>query len=427
MNDQHETTERKRCAIYTRKSTDEGLDKDFNSLEAQFDACAAYIRSQASKGWTIIDKHYDDGGYSGGNTNRPGLQQLLKDINNGEVDVVVVYKLDRISRSLRDFTELDGIFSRHGASMVSVTQQIDTSTSMGRMIVNLLMSFAQFEREMTSHRVRDKMSASRKKGMWTGGIVPYGYRSVDSKLVVDPENAPKVLYAFQQYADNRSYLETARKLNERFGYHHGSRRWNVMHVKTLLNMAWPAGRVRDGKTGEIFVGQHEAIVPFELWLSVQQEIASRRKTLQTARCESSAPLKGLIKCGYCGCAMVPTHAGKKRPGHSNFHYYRCDNTHKHVTEDCPLKNISGAAIEEPIFNLVERLITNEHFLNLVSDPEEVAELRKLAENKVGLIKTMTRVELRRLAQLFIREVRVRKDGIDLVVRGDGFKKLMGKE
>ncbi len=138
-------------------------------------------------------------------------------------------------------------------------------------------------------------------------------------------------------------------------------------------------------------------------------------------------LKGLLKCGYCGCAMIPTYSGKKVPGRGTFHYYRCNNTHKHVTEECQLKNISGAAIEEPIFNLVEKLITNEYFLNLVSDPEEVAELRKLAANKVSLIKTMTRVELRRLAQIFIREVKVRKDGIDLVVRGDGFKKLMGKE
>ena len=427
MNEASEKVTAKRCAIYTRKSTDEGLDKDYNSLEAQFDACAAYIHSQSGKGWTIVDKHYDDGGYSGGNMNRPGLQELLKDVNEGKIDVVVVYKLDRISRSLRDFTELDGIFSRHGASMVSVTQQIDTSTSMGRMIVNLLMSFAQFEREMTSDRVRDKMAASRKKGIWTGGVIPYGYKSIDSKLVPDPENAPKVLYAFQRFAITRSYLETSRELNEKYGNHHADKRWNVMHVRTLLNMAWPAGRVRDTKTGELFEGQHEAIVPFELWLTVQHEIESRRKGHQTARSESSAPLKGLLKCGYCGCAMIPTYSGKKVPGRGTFHYYRCNNTHKHVTEESQLKNISGAAIEEPIFNLVEKLITNEYFLNLVSDPEEVAELRKLAANKVSLIKTMTRVELRRLAQIFIREVKVRKDGIDLVVRGDGFKKLMGKE
>ena len=422
-----EKVQTKRCAIYTRKSTDEGLDKEFNSLEAQFDACAAYIQSQSGKGWKLIDKHYDDGGYSGGNMTRPGLQELLRDVNNGDVDVVVVYKIDRISRSLKDFTELDGIFTRNHVSMVSVTQQIDTSTSMGRMIINLLMSFAQFEREMTSDRVKDKMAASRKKGMWTGGIVPYGYRNVDRKLLVDPGNAPKVRFAFERYAVNASFLQTSVELNNRFGNHHDDMRWNVMHVRTLLKSAWPAGRVRDTKTGEIFDGQHEAIVPFELWLSVQRMIEGRKKRYEGARCESKAPLRGLIKCGYCGCAMIPTYSGKHIPGRKTFHYYRCDATHKHKTETCELKNISGAAIEEPVFNLIEKLITNEYFLSLVADSGEIAELRELAGRKAGIISSMTKGELGRLAQLFIREVKVRKDGIDIIVRGDGFKKLMGKE
>ena len=168
---------------------------------------------------------------------RPALQQLLRDVNDGKIDVVVVYKIDRISRSLKDFTELDGIFTKNHVSMVSVAQQIDTSTSMGRMIINLLMSFAQFEREMTADRVRDKMAASRKKEMWTGGIVPYGYRNVDRKLVVDPENAPKVLFAFERYVVNQSFLQTANELNDRFGDHHANTRWNVMHVRTLLKQA----------------------------------------------------------------------------------------------------------------------------------------------------------------------------------------------
>ena len=185
------SNEYKRCAIYTRKSTDEGLDKDFNSLEAQFDACVAYIKSQAGHGWQLVNRHYDDGGYSGGNTNRPALQQLMKDVADGRIDVVVFYKIDRISRSLSDFMEMTKLFARYNVSIVSVTQQIDTSSSMGRMIVNLLMSFAQYEREMTSDRVRDKMAAFRKHGIWTGGIIPYGYKSENRKLVVDPERAPE--------------------------------------------------------------------------------------------------------------------------------------------------------------------------------------------------------------------------------------------
>ena len=202
--------EYKRCAIYTRKSTDEGLDKDFNSLEAQFDACSAYIKSQTSHGWQLINRHYDDGGYSGGNTNRPALQQLMKDVADGRIDVVVVYKIDRISRSLSDFMEMTKLFSRYNVSIVSVTQQIDTSSSMGRMIVNLLMSFAQYEREMTSDRVRDKMAASRKRGMWTGGIVPYGYKTVDRKLVIDTERAQEVLFAFERYDALKASLRRQR-------------------------------------------------------------------------------------------------------------------------------------------------------------------------------------------------------------------------
>ena len=186
MDNQQEPTIPKRCVIYTRKSTEEGLDMDYNSLEAQFDACSAYVRSQIGKGWTLIDKHYDDGGFSGGNMNRPALQVLLKDVAEHNVDIVVVYKIDRISRSLADFTELTRLFEKHGVSLVAVTQQIDTSTSMGRMIINLLMSFAQFERECASDRVRDKIAATRKKGIWPGGLPPYGYKNVDKKLIPDP-------------------------------------------------------------------------------------------------------------------------------------------------------------------------------------------------------------------------------------------------
>lgn len=167
----------KRCAIYTRKSTEEGLDKEFNSLEAQFDACAAYIHSQAANGWELIDSHYDDPGYSGGNMNRPALQVLLRAVREGKIDVVVVYKMDRISRSLADFMELTKLFEQHKVSVVSVTQKFDTSTSMGRMMLNMLMTFAQFEREMTSDRIRDKMAATRKKGMWTGGVCPMATRA----------------------------------------------------------------------------------------------------------------------------------------------------------------------------------------------------------------------------------------------------------
>ncbi len=174
-----QNTETKWCAVYTRKSTDEGLDSAFNSLDAQYDACSAYVKSQVGMGWRLVEKKYDDGGYSGGTMNRPALTELLKDIEAGQINVVVVYKIDRLSRSLCDFTDLSKLFERHGVSFVSVTQQIDTSNAAGRMMLNILMSFAQFEREMTADRIRDKIYASRKRGMWTGGPTPYGYKLVE--------------------------------------------------------------------------------------------------------------------------------------------------------------------------------------------------------------------------------------------------------
>ena len=175
---------RVRCAIYTRVSTDHGLDQDFNSLDAQRDGAQAYIRSQAHAGWTLSRGHYDDGGYSGGSTDRPGLQQLLTDVKAGRIDVIVVYKVDRLTRSLADFAKLVELFDAHGVSFVSVTQQFNTTSSMGRLTLNVLLSFAQFEREVTSERIRDKIAASKRKGLWVGGMVPLGYESRDRKLIV---------------------------------------------------------------------------------------------------------------------------------------------------------------------------------------------------------------------------------------------------
>ena len=195
-----------RCAIYTRKSTDEGLEQDFNSLHAQREACEAYVRSQASEGWIAKAAEYDDGGYSGGSTNRPGLQQLLTDIRRGEVDVVVVYKVDRLTRSLSDFAKIVDQFDSHKVSFVSVTQAFNTTTSMGRLTLNMLLSFSQFEREITAERIRDKIAASKAKGLWMGGRPPLGYDGVGRKLVINPEEADLVRHIYQRYLELGSVL-----------------------------------------------------------------------------------------------------------------------------------------------------------------------------------------------------------------------------
>src|SRR5438552_4409557 len=204
-----------RCAIYTRKSTEHGLEQEFNSLDAQREACEAYIRSQASQGWKVLAQPYDDPAYSGGNLDRPALKKLLADIEAGKVDVVVVYKIDRLTRSLADFAKLVEAFDARSVSFVAVTQQFNTTTSMGRLTLNVLLSFAQFERELSSERVRDKIAASRRKGKWTGGTVPLGYDGRDKKLVVNKIEAETVRTIFQIYVDLKSFSKLVTELDRR--------------------------------------------------------------------------------------------------------------------------------------------------------------------------------------------------------------------
>src|SRR5246500_2948272 len=194
-------SDRVRCGIYTRVSTDQGLDQDFNSLDAQYDAAQAYIRSQAHAGWTLIRSRYADGGYSGGSTERPALQRLLADVKARKVQIIVVYKVDRLTRSLADFAKLVELFDAHGVSFVSVTQQFNTTTSMGRLTLNVLLSFAQFEREVTAERIRDKVAASKRKGLWVGGPLPLGYHMNDGKIAVAEDEAERVRLIYRRYLE----------------------------------------------------------------------------------------------------------------------------------------------------------------------------------------------------------------------------------
>jgi DNA invertase Pin-like site-specific DNA recombinase len=204
-----------RCAIYTRVSTDQGLEQDFNSLDAQYEASQAYIRSQVHAGWTLVRSQYDDGGFSGGNTDRPALQRLLQDVQAGKVDIIVVYKVDRLTRSLADFAKLVELFDQHDVSFVSVTQQFNTTTSMGRLTLNVLLSFAQFEREVTSERIRDKIAASKRKGLWVGGMVPLGYRLNEGRLSIAEDEAEIVRMIFQRYLALGSVNRLVLELRER--------------------------------------------------------------------------------------------------------------------------------------------------------------------------------------------------------------------
>ncbi len=292
-----------RCAIYTRKSTEEGLEQDFNSLHAQREACEAYVRSQAGEGWIVNAADYDDGGYSGGSTNRPGLQRLLTDIHRGEVDVVVVYKVDRLTRSLSDFAKIVDLFDRHKVSFVSVTQAFNTTTSMGRLTLNMLLSFSQFEREITAERIRDKIAASKAKGLWMGGRPPLGYDGIGRKLVINAEEANLVRHIFQRYLELGSVLMLAVELKAR---EIRSKRWTnkggvqvggsffsrgaLYHL--LANPVY-RGIIRHGEL--LYENSHPAIVDEVTWAAVRAKLDANVPDLpSTPRLAATSLLRGIL-------------------------------------------------------------------------------------------------------------------------------------
>jgi site-specific DNA recombinase len=316
----------KRCAVYTRKSSEEGLEQDYNSLHAQREACEAFIKSQAGEGWRLIKIAYDDGGYSGGSTERPALQQLMAGIREGSIDVVVVYKVDRLTRSLADFARMVELFDAHRVSFVAVTQQFNTTTSMGRLTLNVLLSFAQFEREVIGERIRDKVAASKRKGIWMGGVRPIGYDVDERKLVSNESEAKVVRNVFERYLELGSVRLLKRDLDRRGivsaarsswkGNIRGGKSFSRGALYSLLSNPIYVGEIRH--KDERYPGLHKAIVSRELWERVQQQLLSRavrsgdgRKT-EAPRCplagklfdESGEPLyvqgaaKGRRRDGY---------------------------------------------------------------------------------------------------------------------------------
>ena len=301
---------RLRCAIYTRKSSEEGLDQEFNSLDAQREACAAYIASQASLGWKLIPDFYDDGGISGGTIERPALQRLLKDIRDRHVDVVVVYKIDRLTRSLMDFSRIVEIFDASSVSFVSVTQAFNTTSSMGRLTLNVLLSFAQFEREVTAERIRDKIAASRAKGMWMGGRIPFGYQVHDRKLIVDPVEASHIRQIFQRYLALGSVRKLADEVNrEKIGRSTGPdfTPWTRGKLYYLLTNQIYVGKVRHHKRH--FDGDHEAVIDADQFERVQVRLSQQAPNRDKPSANGTEPhlLTGLL-FDETGDRLSPTHA-----------------------------------------------------------------------------------------------------------------------
>jgi len=350
-----------RCAVYTRKSSEEGLDQSFNSIDAQQEACRAFIQSQKHEGWIALPKRYDDGGFSGGTLERPAIQELLSDIKDGNVDSVVVYKVDRLTRSLADFAKMIELFDARKVSFVSVTQQFNTTTSMGRLTLNVLLSFAQFEREITGERIRDKVAASKKKGMWMGGLVPLGYDGVGRRLVINDGEAEIVRTIFQSYLRIGCLSKLKRLLDQREirskvrttpgGRTTGGRPFSRGALSHLLNNRIYLGEVTH--KGDCYQGQHDAIVPRELWDEVAARLNGNNRAHRSGKSVSTPSMLTGKLFDTKGVRFTPTHAVKNG---KRYRYYTSQAAVQNSAEKPSIKRFPAHQLDHLVLAQIRELL-----------------------------------------------------------------------
>ncbi len=401
---------------------------EFNSLDAQREACEAYVASQRAEGWLLVSDRYDDGGFSGGTLERPALKRLLGDIEASRIDVVVVYKIDRLSRSLMDFSRLVEVFDRQNVTFVSVTQSFNTTTSMGRLTLNVLLSFAQFEREVIGERIRDKFAASRRKGMWMGGWAPLGYEVKDRKLVVNEQDAKLVRSIFQRFLKTGSATILARQLiQEDVRNKYGKLIDKGILYKLLNNPVYIGEAVHKGAS---YPGEHTAIIDRKVWDKVQAQFqVNPRKRAGTVRSQTPSLLKGII-FGPTGVAMSPSHTRKSG---RLYRYYVSQAVLKEAAADCPLGRVPAAEIEKIVIDQVRTMLRS---------PEIIVQTWRRARKTS---KTLTETDVRsalfefdrlwnelfpaeqtRIIQLLVERVDVGTDGVDIELRVDGITSLVGE-
>ena len=415
-----------RCAVYTRKSSEEGLEQEFNSLHAQREACESYIASQRSEGWVLVRDQYDDGGISGGTLERPGLKRLLADIEDGLVDVVVVYKIDRLSRSLMDFSKLVEVFDRNSVTFVSVTQSFNTTTSMGRLTLNILLSFAQFEREVTAERIRDKVRASRMKGMWMGGCPPLGYEVKNRKLVENPADAAHVRWVFARFIEIGSGTVLARELAERGVTTSRGHRIDKKFIYRMLN-----NRVYIGEAvhkGTSYPGEHESIIDRETWDQVHAILTeSPRKRAARTRADTPAMLRGLLY-GPDGAAFSPTHT---RKGGRLYRYYVSQTVLKHGAGSCLIGRVPAGEIEAAVIAQLRAVFRQPE---IVAGTWKAARAKDFVISEVEVREALTRLdplwdeffpaEQARIVTLLVDRVEIGTDGLNVRLRMDGLTGLV---
>ncbi len=409
-----------RCAIYTRKSSDEGLEQDFNSLDAQHEACAAYILSQASEGWKLLPDRYDDGGISGGTLERPALQRLLRDVGEGRIDIIVVYKVDRLTRSLLDFSKLVEAFDAAGTSFVSVTQSFNTTTSMGRLTLNMLLSFAQFEREVTAERIRDKIAASKAKGMWMGGTPPLGYRPEGRSLAIVEEHAAIVRDIFARYRRLGNVRHVAEELASEGiatpprmtakGRSYGACAFTRGQLYTILRNPIYAGDI--AHKGRIHAGNHPPIIERGDWDAVQRQLADNIKGARAIREKNASLLSGLLFDAK-GQRLIAVHTAK---GKLRYRYYVSKAKH-HRLEDpsIPPLRLPATEIEQVIRNELDVMLGDPlrmiQKLKLPAEPDTIDAIMRAAAAMRCKLRTDGYVFVRKLIDRIV----VRADRIELTL------------
>jgi DNA invertase Pin-like site-specific DNA recombinase len=415
-----------RCAVYTRKSTEEGLEMEFNSLDAQREACEAYVASQKAEGWLLLPDRYDDGGFSGSNLERPALQQLIVDIEARRVDVVVVYKIDRLSRALMDFAKLVEVFDRNDVTFVSITQSFNTTTSMGRLTLNILLSFAQFEREVIGERIRDKFRASRSRGMWMGGHPPLGYDVKDRKLIVNEAEAAIVRTVFERFLRVGSATILARSLAAEGVLTKRGRPVDRGYLYILLNNRTYIGEAVH--KGTAYPGEHQPIITRELWDKVHAILqeSPRRRAAKTRGYKIPAPLKGLL-FGPDNRAFTPAYT---RRGNRLYRYYVSTGVIKRGPEACVIRRVPAAEIEAAIIDQVRALVqTPEIIVRTWKEARRhdggIAEdeVRTALAEFAAIWDELFPAEQARLIQLLVERVEIKPDGLTILLRTEGLVSL----
>lgn len=410
-----------RCAIYTRKSTEYGLEQDFNSLDAQREAGEHMIASQAGNGWILVHDRYDDGGYSGGTLERPALQRLMGDIRAGNVDLVIVYKADRLCRSMAKFYTLIEFFEAQGVSFVSVTERFDTSTAMGRLFVNMLQSFAQYEREQTSDRVKDKVAAAKKHGLWTGGPPPFGYKPVDKKLTIVDHEARIVRKVFHGFVNCGSATQLAKEFRAEGIVNRSGNLFTKVAISKILNNKIYLGLV--AFKGEVYEGQHKEIVSQRVWDQAQSIFKEHpRKRAGRSRARTPSLLKGIIY-GPDGAAMSPHHT---RKGQKLYRYYTSQTILKHGAGACVPGRIPAPDVEDIVLHQIKMMMrssdltvgTTREIRKEAADTGEDEVWNSLRKNFDSVWTSLFPAEQSRLVALLIERVDVTPNSIDVKFRHD---------